>query len=129
MKNFILQEKVIKSFSQQCRNRNKFKFQEEKTLGVGGWGVVTYFLSKRQDKSTLAGFMCLVCWVTNTKKLLIFLLFFHCLNSCIVLFCSVHSRFDLNPVIKHFSTRRPGGRHISSLLAPLCRLECNVVHN
>lgn len=73
MKNFILQEKVIQSFSQQCRNRNKFKFQEEKTMG---WGV-TYFLRKRQDKSTLVGFMCLVCWVTNDiKKLFIFLLFF-----------------------------------------------------
>lgn len=64
---------MIQSFSQQCRNRNKFKFQEEKTLGLG----VTYFLRKRQDKSTLVGFMCLVCWVTNDiKKLFIFLLFF-----------------------------------------------------
>lgn len=43
------------------------------------------------------------------KKLFIFLLF-HDINSCTVLSCSVHVRSKLNPVLKHFSTRRAGGR-------------------
>lgn len=57
MKNFILQEKGIQSFSQQHRNRSKFKFQEDETTHPNIWGQsTTYSLSKEQDKFPICRF-------------------------------------------------------------------------